>query len=396
MSGIKFFPLNKDVKKKKILLRLDLNVPIIDKVIQDDTRIVSILPFLNHLIKKKSKIILLSHLGRPKGAHKSEYSLLPIYKYLKNKINTNIYFFTGEINSETKDKIKYLQPGEIILFENIRFFEEENKNDENFAKIISELGEIYINDAFSCSHRKQASIHKIAEIMSESFAGPLMKQEIEAIDKIFKNKKKPVTCIIGGSKISTKINVLLNLVKNVDNLIIVGAMANNFLKYEGIEVGKSLIETNSGEIIKRIFSSIEKHKCKIFIPDDFKVDKQFNGKGTYKAKKNILKNEIILDIGKDSIEKIEMIIDQSKTVLWNGPAGYFENKHFAFGTNKISKKISENTINKSLISIIGGGDTISAINKSQNKLSFSYLSTAGGAFLEYLEGKDLPGLSVLK
>ena len=141
---------------------------------------------------------------------------------------------------------------------NIRFFEEENKNDENFAKIISELGEIYINDAFSCSHRKQASIHKIAEIMSESFAGPLMKQEIEAIDKIFKNKKKPVTCIIGGSKISTKINVLLNLVKNVDNLIIVGAMANNFLKYEGIEVGKSLIETNSGEIIKRIFSSIEK------------------------------------------------------------------------------------------------------------------------------------------
>ena len=396
MLGIKFFPENKEINEKKIILRLDLNVPIKDKVIQDDTRILSVIPFLKYLIEKKSKIILLSHLGRPKGVRDSRYSLLPIYKYLKKKINTNIYFFTGEIDRETKNKIDYLKPGEIVLMDNIRFFEGEMKNDENFAKMLAELGEIYINDAFGCSHRKQASVHKITEFISESFAGPLMKKELLVIDKIFNDKKKPVTCIIGGSKISTKINVILNLVKNINYLIIVGAMANDFLKYEGCKIGKSLSEENTEKIIKNIYLNTKNYDCKIIIPEDVKVDENLEGKGIIKKKDSIQKNEIILDIGKETVKKIETIIDQSNTVLWNGPAGYFENKNFAFGTNSIAKKISENTINKSLISIIGGGDTISAINKSQLKLSFTHLSTAGGAFLEYLEGKDLPGLSVLK
>ena len=280
--------------------------------------------------------------------------------------------------------------------DNIRFFEGEMKNDENFAKMLAGLGEIYINDAFGCSHRKQASVHKITEFINESFAGPLMKKELLVIDKIFNDKKKPVTCIIGGSKISTKINVILNLVKNINYLIIVGAMANDFLKYEGCKIGKSLSEENTEKIIKNIYLNTKNYDCKIIIPEDVKVDENFEGKGIIKKKDSIQKNEIILDIGKETVKKIETIIDQSNTVLWNGPAGYFENKNFAFGTNSIAKKISENTINKSLISIIGGGDTISAINKSQFKLSFTHLSTAGGAFLEYLEGKDLPGLSVLK
>jgi len=396
MSEIKYLPKNLNIENKKILLRLDLNVPIKDKIIKDYTRISLILPFLEELIKRKSKIIILSHLGRPKGVKNSELSLIPIYKYLKEKINTNIYFFAGEINNETKSKGSYLKAGEILLLENIRFFKEEGENDKNFAKKLSSLGEIFINDAFSCSHRKQASLHEITNYIKESFAGPLLKKEVEAIDMVIKNKKEPVTCIIGGSKISTKINVISNLIKNVNNIVIVGAMANNFLAYKGFKVGKSLIEQKTKDIIREIYSNAKKYNCEVIVPDDCFVSTSFEGSSVLRDCNEIKDDEIILDIGDKTIKKIDNIIENSNTVLWNGPAGYFENNNFAKGTQLIAKKISENTINKSLISILGGGDTISAINKINQKLSFTHLSTAGGAFLEYLEGKDLPGISVLK
>ena len=199
------------------------------------------LPFLKDLVKKKAKIIIVTHLGRPKGIKSSSMSLLPIYKYLKEKIKTNIYFFTGEINDETKEKSSHLKSGEILLYLILAFFKRETENDENFAKIIASLGDIYINDAFSCSHRKQASIHKITEYIKQSFAGPLLEKEVKSIDLIIKDKKKPITCIIGGSKISTKITIISNLMQNVNSIVIVGAMANNFLKYNGLEIGKSLI-----------------------------------------------------------------------------------------------------------------------------------------------------------
>ena len=396
MSEIKYLPKNLNIENKKILLRLDLNVPIKDKIIKDYTRISLILPFLEELIKRKSKIIILSHLGRPKGVKNSELSLIPIYKYLKEKINTNIYFFAGEINDETKSKSSYLKAGEILLLENIRFFKEESENDKNFAKKLSSLGEIFINDAFSCSHRKQASLHEITNYIKESYAGPLLKKEVEAIDMVIKNKKEPVTCIIGGSKISTKINVISNLIKNVNNIVIVGAMANNFLAYKGFKVGKSLIEQKTKDIIREIYSNAKKYNCEVIVPDDCFVSTSFEGSSVLRDSNEIKDDEIILDIGDKTIKKIDNIIENSNTVLWNGPAGYFENNNFAKGTQLIAKKISENTINKSLISILGGGDTISAINKINQKLSFTHLSTAGGAFLEYLEGKDLPGISVLK
>ncbi len=302
----------------------------------------------------------------------------------------------GDINEETKNKFSYLKEGEIILLENIRFFEGENKNDDNFAKKLASLGDIYINDAFSCSHRKQASIHKITKYIEKSYAGPLLKKEIEAISTIILNKKEPVTCIIGGSKISTKINVIINLIKNVNNIIIVGAMANNFFTFNGFPIGKSLIENDTKEIVKRIYAEAKKYNCNIIIPEDCNVSNDFQSSGKIKEINSIDQNEIILDIGPKTIINIENIIDQSNTVLWNGPAGYFENENFSSGTLSIAKKISENTARKSLISILGGGDTISAINKSKNKFVFSHLSTAGGAFLEFLEGKDLPGLNVLK
>ena len=396
MGEINFFPDDLEIKDQKIILRLDLNVPIKDKVIKDDTRITLCLPFINRLIEKKAKIIIISHLGRPKGINVPDLSLIPIYKYLKDVLKTNVYFFRGTFDGETKEKFSHLKGGEVILIENIRFFKEETEDGQDFSKKLGELGDIYINDAFSCSHRKQASVYSITKFVKKSYAGPLLKKEITAINLVIKNKKEPVTCIIGGSKISTKINVITNLLKKVNNIVIVGAMANNFFVHKNLKVGKSLIEKNTKEIITNIYKKAEEHNCKILIPEDCMVGTDFEGTGKNKNLDEIQENEIILDIGFNTIKKIQKKINESNTVLWNGPAGYFENKNFLKGTLSIAENISKNTIEKSLISILGGGDTLAAINKSNDKLTFSHLSTAGGAFLEYLEGKDLPGISVLK
>ena len=396
MDKINFFPDNLDVQNKKVILRLDLNVPLKNKIIIDDTRIALCLPFIKKLTEKKAKIIIISHLGRPKGIKDPALSLMPIYKYLKKALQTNIYFFMGDFDNEIKDKFSHLKAGEVILIENIRYFKEETDNNENFSKKLASLGDIYINDAFSCSHRKQSSIHNITKYINKSFAGPLLKKEVDAINLIIKNKKEPVTCIIGGSKISTKINVITNLIGKINNLIIVGAMANNFFIYKNFKVGKSLIESNTKEIIKNIYDKAAKNNCEILIPEDCVVGTSFEGEGKVKNLEQIEENEIILDIGLNTTKKIKQLIEKSNTVLWNGPAGYFENKNFLNGTMSIAETISKNTQEKSLISVLGGGDTLAAINKSKNKLFFSHLSTAGGAFLEYLEGKDLPGLSVLK
>ena len=396
MDKINFFPDNLSVQNQKIILRLDFNVPLKDKIITDDTRIALCLPFVKKLIEKKAKIIIISHLGRPKGVKDPALSLMPIYKYLKKKLQTNVYFFMGNFDDKLKEKFSYLKEGEVILIENIRYFKEETDDDENFSKKLASLGDVYINDAFSCSHRKQASIHKITKFIGKSFAGPLLKKEIDSINLIIKNKKEPVTCIIGGSKISTKINVITSLIEKINNLVIVGAMANNFFTYKNFKVGKSLIESNTKETVRKIYDKAKNNNCEIIIPVDCVVGNSFEGDGKNKNLDQIEENEIILDIGSNTIKKIKQIIEQSKTVLWNGPAGYFENKNFLNGTLKIAEAISKNTQEKSLISVLGGGDTLAAINKSKNKLSFTHLSTAGGAFLEYLEGKDLPGLSVLK
>ncbi len=396
MDKIKFFPDDLIVKNQKIILRLDLNVPLKDKIIIDDTRIMLCIPFIEKLISKKAKIIIISHLGRPKGIKDPNLSLAPIYKYLKKKLKTNVYFFMGNFDNNIKDKFSHLKEGEVILIENIRFFKEETNDDENFSKKLASLGDVYINDAFSCSHRKQSSMHKITKFINKSFGGPLLKKEIDAINLVVKNKKEPVTCIIGGSKISTKISVITNLISKINNLVIIGAMANNFFIHKNFKVGKSLIESDTKEIIQKIYDKASENNCKIIIPEDCVVGTSFEGDGKNKYLEQIEENEIILDIGSNTIKKIKHIIDKSNTVLWNGPAGYFENKNFLNGTISIAQIISKNTNEKALISVLGGGDTLAAINKSGYKLSFSHLSTAGGAFLEYLEGKDLPGLSVLK
>ena len=396
MVKIRSFNENIDIENKNVILRSDFNVPIKNSLIQDETRINLSIPFIQNLLKRRAKVLLISHLGRPKSNKDKSLSLKPVFNYLKKKISNKLYFHSDEITNKTKEKISFLNAGEIIFFENIRLSEGEIKNDDHFAKNLSSIGEIYINDAFSCSHRKQASIHKITKYIKDSYAGPLLMKEILSINMVLHDKKSPITCIIGGSKISTKIGVIKSLIKKVDNLVIVGAMANNFVKFKGIKIGKSLVETNSEIIINEIYDKAIEYNCEIVTPLDFAVSENTEGKANFRGLNSVNENEIILDIGPKTIKKICDIIDASKTVLWNGPAGYFENKNFTDGTISIADKISNNTGSASLISIVGGGDTLSAIKNSKLDPNFTHLSTAGGAFLEYIEGKNLPGIEVLK
>ncbi len=392
---LKIFSNDIPVNGKRVIVRLDLNVPINNSKIDDNTRIKIIEPFINKLIENKAKVILLSHLGRPKGKMVPELSLKPIFNYLKKKLNGKMYFYQEKIDSKAVEASNKLKPGEVLLIENIRFFKEEESDEEAFAKNLGKLGDLFVNEAFSCSHKKQASIHKITRFI-DSYGGPLLEKEIQSINLIIKNKKKPVTCIIGGSKISTKINILSSLSEKANNLVIVGAMANNFLKFKGINVGKSLIEEGSENIIKNINTLAAKNKCNIIIPVDWNTSSSVNGDPVYKSLKDMGSEDMILDIGKNTIDLISKTIDNSNTVFWNGPAGYYENKNFSTGTLSIANKIAENTKSKSLISIVGGGDTIAAIKNTGLENVFTHLSTAGGAFLESLEGKELPGIKVLK
>ena len=383
-----------NLNDKKILLRLDLNVPLNNGKITDTTRIDKILPTLKFLIKQNSKIIILSHVGRPKGKVTSKLSLKPICEDLADKLNQNVKLITKNINEiDNKDLFKNIDE-KIIMLENIRFYFEEEKNDHKFAKHLASLADIYVNDAFSCSHRAHASIHKISNFLP-SYSGLQLDLEVTALMKITSEIKKPITCIIGGSKISTKMNIIKNLIPKFDNIIIVGGMANNVIKYMGHNIGKSLQEENSNLTIEEIFSLSKKEGCNIVYPNDVVVAKNLNGDPQIKNLDEILSNEMILDIGPKTIKIIKNLIDESNTILWNGPAGYFENPSFANGSIKIAKKIIENNKSNKIYSVAGGGDTVSLLNSLNAINNFNFVSTAGGAFLEYLEGKELPGIKAL-
>ena len=384
----------KNLNNKKILLRLDLNVPLKNGKITDTIRIDKILPTLNFLIQHKTKIIILSHVGRPKGEIVKELSLKPISDDLQNKLGVNVKLITENIN-EIKDKDFFNKfHEEILMLENIRFYAEEEKNDYNFAKHLSSFADIYVNDAFSCSHRAHASINEISKFLP-SFSGLQLDLEVNALTKITSEITKPITCIIGGSKISTKINIIKNLIPKFDNIIIVGGMANNFIEYFGYNIGKSIKEKNCNKIVEEIISLSKKTKCKITYPEDVIVSKDLNGSSKNKELDEILSDEMILDIGLKTLNKITNIIDKSKTIFWNGPAGYFENPNFANGSIQIAKKIIENNKANKIFSVAGGGDTVSLLNNLNAVNEFNFVSTAGGAFLEYLEGKNLPGITAL-
>tara|TARA_Y100001935_G_scaffold231234_1_gene212124 strand:+ start:3277 stop:4455 length:1179 start_codon:yes stop_codon:yes gene_type:complete len=379
---------------KNILLRLDLNVPINKGKITDETRINKILPILNFLIKKKTKIIVISHIGRPKGKIQKHLSLKPICEKLENKLKKKINLITENIFNLKRKDLFINDNEELIFLENIRFYEEEEKNDEKFSKHLASFADLFVNDAFSCSHRAHASVSKITKFLP-SYAGLQLDAEVKALKKLTTEIEKPITCIIGGSKISTKIGVIKNLIPKFDNIIIVGGMANNILEHKGYFIGKSLKENNCEKIIKEIFSLSKKFSCSIFFPEDVVVSKDLNGNPVIKELNEIASDDLILDIGPKTIMKILGIIEKSKTILWNGPAGYFENPKFSNGSLKIAKKITEKNELNSIYSVAGGGETIALLNKANAFNSFNFISTAGGAFLEYLEGKVLPGIKSL-
>ena len=383
-----------NLNQKKVLLRLDLNVPLDSGKITDTTRIDKILPTINFLLKNEAKIIILSHVGRPKGKIVKELSLRPICENLKNKLNQNIRLISKNIKEVKPADLFDEHDEKIIILENLRFYEEEEKNDNVFAKHLASLADIYVNDAFSCSHRTHASIFEITKFIP-SYAGLQLNLEIDALTKITSEIKRPITCIIGGSKISSKINIIKNLIPKFDNIIIVGGMANNIIKYKGYEIGKSIHEDNCNQIIKEIFSLSKKEDCKIFYPEDVTVGKNLNGSPQIKELDNISKDELILDIGPRSIKNINDVIEKSSTILWNGPAGYFENPSFSIGSMEIAKKIVEKNKNNTIYSVAGGGDTVALLNNMSATSHFNFVSTAGGAFLEYLEGKELPGIKAL-
>jgi len=383
-----------NLENKRVLLRLDLNVPIKDQVIQDETRILKILPVINFLIEKKAKIIIISHVGRPKGKVQKELSLDPICENLKSKLNKDIKLINKNIYEIKKDDLFNSSNEEILFLENIRFYKEEEKNDEEFSKQLAGLADLYVNDAFSCSHRSHASVCKITEFLP-SYSGLQLDTEIQALKKVTSEIKKPVTCIIGGSKISTKIGIIKNLIPKFDNIIIVGGMANNILEYNGYSIGKSIKEDNCKDIIDEIFKTSKKFNCSIVCPEDVVVGKNLTDAPKIKSLNEIENDDLILDIGPKTIEKIKLIIEKSETLLWNGPAGYFENINFANGSFEIAKKIVEKNKNNSIYSVAGGGDTIAVLNQIDAVDKFNFVSTAGGAFLEYLEGKDLPGITAL-
>jgi len=383
-----------NLENKKILLRLDLNVPLLDGKITDTTRIDKILPTLNFLISQNAKIIIISHVGRPKGKVVNDLSLRPICKDLEMKLNQNIKLLTKDIKEIVSNDLFHNDDERVIMLENIRFYSEEEKNNQSFAKQLATLADIYVNDAFSCSHRAHASIDQITNFLP-SYSGLQFDLEVNALKKITSEIKKPITCIIGGSKISTKINIIKNLIPKFDNIIIVGGMANNIIKYMGNNIGKSLQEENSDPVIKEIFLLSEIGGCKIIYPEDIVVGNDLKEDPQIRELSEVSSDEMILDIGPKTIKVISSIIDESNTILWNGPAGYFENQNFANGSIKIAEKIIENNKSNKIYSVAGGGDTVSLLNSLNSINDFNFVSTAGGAFLEYLEGKELPGIKAL-
>lgn len=383
-------------KNKTVLIRFDLNVPLnsIDDYISD--RIIRIKKPILNLLNGNNKVIILSHLGRPKGKIKNELSLQQVVPQLERVLEKKINFLPDCIGNEIKDKINSLENGTIILLENCRFYKEEEENDHDFAKQLSELADVYINDAFACSHRAHASIEAISHFMP-SYCGDLLEEEIINLQEVIHEPLGPALTIIGGSKISTKITVLKNLSKKMDTIVIAGGMANNFLKYQGYNIQKSLHEENVDHLIGEILDFSSKNNCRLVLPIDAVTADKISNKADTKESDidNIEEQNMILDIGKNTVKLIKNEISKSKTVFWNGPLGVFETSPFDRGTVEIANFISNLTANNKIRSFAGGGDTISALDLAGVKDNFSYVSTGGGALLELIEGKKLPGLVAL-
>ncbi len=384
-----------DLHSKRILIRVDFNVPILDDVVVDDYRIRKTIPTIKYCIDQGAKVILMSHLGRPKGKINPELSLMPTGEKLAELLEIPVKFSHDCISDDAINVSQSLQSGEVHLLENLRFYNEEINNDSQFSINLSKHGEIFINDAFGTAHREHASNFGIVNNFMNRGIGFLVEKELEFLSETLKNPSLPLLLIIGGAKIDTKIDVINHFLNLADNIVIGGAMANTFLAANGYNMGKSLVEFDKIDVAKKILVSASKTKTKIILPTDFTGE--LNNLGSeefeYADKDSIKENMICEDIGESSIGLFRDIISQSKTIFWNGTVGVAENKKFAVGTESIIDEIVDNEC----ISVIGGGDTIAAVRSYDNELisKFSHASTGGGSCLELLSGKKLPAIDIL-
>ena len=385
-----------ELQGKKISLRADLNVPMSRGKVTDDTRIKRFIPTLEYLNNAGAIVIVTSHLGRPKGKFNAEMSLKPVAALLAQLSKLKIEFIEESVGQEAVAKTKGMRSGEVALLENLRFHIEEEANDAKFARQLADHADIYVNDAFSAAHRAHASTHAISKFLP-SYAGPSMVAELEALQTVLGYPKRPVTAIIGGAKVSSKIDVLQHLVPRMDKLIIGGGMANTFLLAKGISIGKSLVEFDLVETAKAILGKAEECGCEILLPVDAVIANTLSTDAFFKTVHidHVAEDQMILDVGPDSIELFKNHLRTCQTLLWNGPLGAFEVKPFGEGTFAVAKQAAKLTKTGKLLTVAGGGDTVAALNVAEVTELFSYVSTAGGAFLEWLEGKELPGVSVL-
>lgn len=378
-----------DLSDKTVLIREDYNVPMKNFEITDNTRITATLPTLKYVINAGAKIILVSHLGRPEeGKYNEMFSLAPVAKFLSSQLGFEVPLIKNWVDGIEMSNYQ------IVLCENVRFEKGEIDNDEELSRKMAQLCQIYVNDAFATAHRAQASTHGIAKYAAISAAGPLLISELKALTKALRKPAKPIVAIIGGAKVSTKLTIIKKLLKKIDTLILGGGIVNTFLNADGYEIGKSLYEKDLVETSKALMEQAKKNNCNILLPDDVLTGNKFEENVTAKIKSisDIEKNDIIMDIGPKAIKKLNAIIKDAKTIVWNGPLGVFEFKQFSDGTKNLAQEIAKSDA----YSIAGGGDTIAAITKFNVKKNISYISTGGGAFLEFLEGKKLPAIEILE
>ncbi|MBG77917.1 MAG: phosphoglycerate kinase [Alphaproteobacteria bacterium] len=385
-----------DLTGKRVLLRADLNVPRHERKVTDTTRIDRLKGTIDYLCEKGARVLILSHFGRPEGEQNPEMSLAFMLNILEERWNTHVRFYTGDIGENAEDFSHSVEPGEVALIENIRFHKGEKKNDPDFAKALASMGDIFVNDAFSAAHRAHASTEGIAHHLP-SAAGLLMEEELSALNSALGTPKKPVAAIAGGSKISTKLGVLNNLVEKVDYLILGGGMANTFLFAQGADVGGSLCEKDMVDEALTIIEKAKQSGCEILLPEEMVTvtELSLNAPNENTPSTAIPSDRMAVDISAKSCEQILEKIKDCKTIVWNGPLGVFEIRPFDNGTNMLAQTVAERTQKGEYISIAGGGDTVSALDNAGALNDFSYISTAGGAFLEWMEGKTLPGVAAL-
>jgi phosphoglycerate kinase len=382
---------------KTVLVRCDLNVPMADGKVTDATRIERSAETLKELSQKGARVVILSHFGRPKGKRVAEMSLRPLVEPLSTALGRKVAFAEDCIGPAAEAAARALKDGEVLLLENLRYHDAEEANDKGFAASLARLGEIYVNDAFSCAHRAHASTEAIAHLLPAA-AGRLMQEELDHLSAALEKPQRPVVALVGGAKVSTKLDLLGNLVAKVDALVIGGGMANTFLFAQGAEVGKSLAERDLAGTAKEILEKAKAAKCEIVLPVDAVVAAEFKAGAATETidVRNVPADKMILDVGPKSVALINQHLAGAKTLVWNGPLGAFETQPFDQGTVAVARQAALLSKAKKLLSVAGGGDTVAALAHAGVEQDFSYISTAGGAFLEWLEGKELPGVTALK